>query len=146
MPEPEAGRPELRVEALDCCLSGTPGVWTASWRIENTGTHAVEIISAWLPHDKFAGGRRIFDAPLRLSSGESTYLELPVACHEPPGSVVENAFLILQQVWQDQTWRALARHVVVVDPSGVPRHQCQVVTTQPVGFSPPGGTKRSQTE
>ena len=132
---PTGGGPNLRIESLACQARGEAGWWLASWRIQNLDTQAVEILAAWLPHDKFASGRRGFEPPLRLPGNDSLDLELPVACEEVPGSVVENAFLILQVLWGRQPWRVFARQLVSVDSKGSLQHRCETVTVQPVGFS-----------
>ena len=77
--------------------------------------------------------------PPEISSGESASLELPVTCRESPGSVVENAFLILRVLWSGQSWRILARFRVLFDEQGAPQTIMEVVTTQLVGFSVRGG-------
>lgn len=95
----------------------------------------MEVQSAWLPHDKFFSERREFDPPLVLAGLETIYLELDVTCKRLPGEVVENTFLILGLLWQDQPWRVFARHLITVDSAGTPQHRCQSVTIQTVGAS-----------
>jgi hypothetical protein len=104
------------------------------------------VLSTWLPHDQFSSHQKAIDPPLRLLPGESALLELPVTCHESPGSVVDNAFLILRLLWLEQPWRAFARHRVVLDDTGRPQHVCQVVSVQRVGFSARSGTGPCQPE
>jgi hypothetical protein len=60
---------------------------------------------------------------------------LAVACREPAGTVVENAFLILRVLWRERPWRIFARLRVVFDQHSVPENSTEVITTQPVGFS-----------
>ena len=67
-------------------------------------------------------------------------LERLVACDEPPASVVENAYLILQVLWQDRLWRVLVRLRIVVGRSGVPQPMCEAITAHQVGFSGPSQT------
>jgi len=138
------GGPNLRIEAVSCRSAGKLGQWIASWRIQNLEHQPAEVLSVWLPHDKFTSERRNFDPPLHLLGMETLALELPVACQEPPGSVVENAFVILQLLWMGRSWRVFARHVVTVDDAGAPQHLCQSVTVQPMGFSPRSGPQPSQ--
>ena len=64
----------------------------------------------WLPHDKFYSGRHTFDPSLKLGPKEAADLELLVECQEPAGSVVENAFVILQLIRLGRPWRAFGRH------------------------------------
>jgi hypothetical protein len=78
--------------------------------------------------------------------GESARLALAVACREPAGTVVENAFLILRVLWREQLWRILARLRVVFDPHSVPENSTEVITTQPVGFSSPRANNLARPE
>ena len=78
---------------------------------------------------------RRFDPPPTLAPGETIDLEMGVACAEPPGTVVENAFLILRAFWKGREWRVLARMLVTIGGHGAPTVVTEVVTTQPVGFS-----------
>ena len=133
--------PKLGVEALFCDPAGTEGCWSASWRIRNLSQQRVEIVSVWLPHDNFASRRRVFNTPLRLPSMDSEVLEIHVACDELPGSVVENAFVILQLEMDGRTWRVFARHRIALDDAGVPHHKCQSVTVHPVGFTVQSGSE-----
>ena len=71
----------------------------------------------------------------QLSLGERTRLECVVACSELPGTVVENAFLILRVLWLEEPWRVFARLRVVFDEQGGPQTTTEVVTVQRVGFS-----------
>src|SRR5262245_32057443 len=131
--------PRLLIEAASSCATTVQGQWLVAWRVQNLGQEPCTVLSTWLPHDKFASHQTTIDPPLRLLPGESTRLELPVTCHEPPGSVVDNAFLILRLLWLAQSWRAFARHRVVLDDTGTPQPVCQVVTIQRVGFSARSG-------
>ena len=138
------GGPNLGIEALACQAAGEPGRWLVSWRIQNLDAHAVEISSAWLPHDKFTGPRRGFEPPLRLPGNDFLDLAVPVACEEAPGSVVENAFLILQVLWRRRLWRVFVRQLVSVNSRGSLQHRCETVTVQAVGFSSQPGPGDSQ--
>jgi hypothetical protein len=82
----------------------------------------------------------------KLLPGESARLALAVACREPAGTVVENAFLILRVLWGEQPWRIFARLRVVFDQHEVPENSTEMVTTQPVGFSSPRVSKPSGPE
>ena len=72
---------------------------------------------------------------MRLSPGKEASLELTVSCREPPGTVVENAFLILRLLRRGRPWRLFARHRVIFDEAGAPEPVCEVVTSQPIGFA-----------
>ena len=121
------------MEAKGCQRFGTSGQWTVTWRIGNLGDRPLEILAAWLPHDKFYSQRRLFDPGLQLPPVGTVDLELPVACQEPPGVRVENAFVILQLLRMGQTWRAFARHLITVDSDGAPQPHCQAISVHPVG-------------
>jgi hypothetical protein len=56
-------------------------------------------------------------------------------CGEPPGTEVENAFLILHVFWREKDWRVFARLRVSFGDTGLPSTTTEVVTTQRVGFS-----------
>ena len=142
--EDRDGGPNLRIEAVSCRSAGQLGQWIASWRIQNLERQPTEVLTVWLPHDKFTSERRNFEPPLHLSGMETLALELPVACQEPPGSVVENAFAILQLLRMGRSWRVFARHLVTVDAAGAPQHHCQAVTVQPMGFSARSGPQPSK--
>lgn len=144
--DPEGNRPDLRIEADACRPTGTPGGWTASWRVQNRGAQPLELLAAWLPHDRFFGARRVFEPPMELLASERAGLELPVVCPEPLGSVVENAFVILELRCQQRLWRAFARHLITRDEAGGLQHLCQAITFQPVGFSAQSGLGANQRE
>jgi hypothetical protein len=129
--------PGLLVEPGACRAGPAPGHWLASWRIENPNPEPVELLATWLPHGRFRGEQQVLSRPIGLGPGESATLELPVACGEPPGTVVENAFLILRLRWQSRPWRIFARHRIEFGGEQPPRPRpvCEVITAQPIGFS-----------
>ena len=135
--------PRLLIEAAHCRAGATHGQWLAAWRMHNLGREPVVILSTWLPHDKFANPPQDIDPPVRLAPGGSTVLELPVACNELPGSVVENAFVILRLLWFGQLWRAFVRLRVTVDDSRIPQSRCESITVHPAGFSSHRGANQS---
>ena len=65
-------------------------------------------------------------------------LALDVRSSEPPGSEIENTFLILTAEGGDASWRILARMRVRVDRDGVPRPVVERVDVQEV---PSGGQR-----
>lgn len=136
--------PRLLIEAAACQATATHRRWLVAWRMQNLGQEPIDVLSTWLPHDKFFSGQQTLNPRLRLLPEESTRLELQVACHEPPGSVVDNAFVILRLLWLEQPWRAFARHCVVLDDAGAPQPVCQTVSIQPVGFSTSSSAGPSQ--
>jgi hypothetical protein len=88
-----------------------------------------------LPHSLFRGEEREVVGKPRLMPGESVQIEFSVACGEPPGSVIENAFLILRLLWMGDAWWLFARLRVVIDSEGRPEAETETVTAHPVGFS-----------
>lgn len=114
----------LDVSAGPCLHTDVQGVWQASWRLRAVDD-PVQVLEAWLPHDHFYKDRWRFNPPLMV---EDTVLEAEVSCEDPPGTVIENAFLILRT--PDR--RIFARLTILVDEAGVPRQECEAVTVQEV--------------
>jgi hypothetical protein len=106
--------------------------------VRNAGNEVVTLVETWLPHGRFRWGPRQLEPALRLEPGAGVQLEQPVRCLESAGTVVENTFLILRVSWREQPWRVLARHRLEWDAAG-PRPICELITTQPVGFSSTAG-------
>ena len=127
--------PRLLVEPAGCRAESSPDHWLAAWRIRNLSRQPLELVEAWAPHGRFRAAARPLGPDLKLLPGESASLELTVTCREPPGTVVENAFLILRLLWRDRPWRLFARHRVIFDEAGAPEPVCEVVTSQPIGFA-----------
>lgn len=71
----------------------------------------------------------------KLTPEENIQIEFSVACGEPPGSVIENAFLILRVLWLGEGWWVFVRLRVVIDSEGGPEAKTETVTAHPVGFS-----------
>jgi hypothetical protein len=130
--------PRVAVEPLPPEPTAGPGHWQAAWRVTNLSDRVLEILAAWCPHGRFrAPAWELSPAP-RLNSGESVTIATVVACDESPGTVVENAFVILRTRWGDEPWRILARLEILVDERQTPRNTVALLTTQPIGFADPG--------
>lgn len=127
--------PPVLMEPVSCRAVTEAGRWLAAWRIHNLSDRPLEVVTVRLPHGRFRGQERELDPPPRLAPGESYLLELSVACNEPPGTIVENAFVILRVMWDGKPWRVLARLRINTDAKGVPTNTVELVTTQPIGFS-----------
>lgn len=125
------------VEQLSRLRAEGPGRWLVAWRIQNLGEGTLKLLSGRLPHSLFRCEERELEAVHALRPKESARLEFPVQCEEPPGTIVENAFLILSVLWREEPWRILARLRVSVDREGGPETATELITTQRVGFSAP---------
>ena len=112
---------EARVD-LESVRPAGPGAWDVTWRVSSL-REPVVLESAWVPHGRFRGdGRRNFGPgePLPLS------LTMRVHADEPPGTVVENAFVILVL----SGWRVFVRMRVEFDSRRVPNPVPELVTLQ----------------
>ena len=129
----------MLVEQVSRQTGAASHLWVVGWRIRNLGDQQLQLLAARLPHSQFRCEEIELASPPEILVGESASLELLVECRESPGSVVENAFLILRVFWSGEPWLILARLRVLFDEQGAPRTITEVVTTQPVGFSIRGG-------
>jgi hypothetical protein len=127
--------PEVVVESACHSAASACGRWLCAWRIQNLSQEPLQLLAAGLPHSRFRSEEQELSPAPKLLPGESARLALAVACREPAGTVVENAFLILRVLWRERPWRIFARLRVVFDQHGMPKNSTEVVTTQPVGFS-----------
>ena len=87
-------------------------------------------MSAIQPHSQF----RTPETPLDrdIAQGSATDVSMEVSFDQPPGGVVENAFLIVL-VRSESDWRLLARARITAGPRGEPlAGQSLVVTMQKV--------------
>jgi len=127
--------PQVLVEQASRCAGPTSDRWLVVWYIQNLGQHRLQLLAAWLPHSRFRSEERDLVPVPQLLPGERMRLEFPVACSGLPGTVVENAFLILRVLWLEEPWRVFARLRIVFDEQGGPQTTTEVVTVQRVGFS-----------
>jgi hypothetical protein len=138
--------PNVVVDSVCPCAASAGGRWLCTWRIHNLGQDPLQLLSAGLPHSRFRSEEQELSPAPELLPGESAQLTLAVACCEPVGTVVENAFLILRALWQEQPWWIFARLRVIFDQHSVPETSTVVITTQPVGFSCPRASQLSPPE
>jgi hypothetical protein len=131
--------PTVVVESACAGTASAAGQWLCTWRIHNLCQEPLQLLAAGLPHSRFRSEEQALPPAPTLLPGESARLALAVACGEPAGTVVENAFLILRVLWREQPWRILARLRVVFDQHGVPENRTEVITTHPIGFSSHSG-------
>ena len=127
--------PQVVVEQVSRHAGPVFGRWLVAWRIQNLGQHPIELQRARLPHSLFRGEEREVGGKPKLTPGESAQIEVSVACGEPPGAVIENAFLILRVLWLGEAWWLFARLCVVIDSEGGPEAKTETITAHPVGFS-----------
>ena len=133
MPEKKP-EPDVVVKQVSQVRKATPGHWSVTWEVQNRrGT--LRIVSGRLPHGRFRCGETELSPVPVLAPKEKARLEFTVKCEEPPGTVVENAFLILRVDWSKAPWLILARLRVSVDDNGAPQSVTEVITAQPVGFA-----------
>ena len=127
--------PQALVEQASRRTGSDPGRWLVAWRVQNLSRQPLQLLAARLPHSRFRSEERALVPIPKLLPGESAQLEFAVACSGRPGTVVENAFLILRVLWLEEPWRIFARLRVVFDEQGGPQTTTEVVTVQRVGFS-----------
>lgn len=127
--------PRVAVAPLGFRPTDQRGRWLGVWQLRNEGVELLTLLSAWQPHGRFrATERNLSDAP-RLEPGESLELVLPVAFDEPPGTEIENAFVIFRVLDDQEPWRVLVRLTARAEPDGGLGARVETVTTQQVGFS-----------
>jgi hypothetical protein len=127
--------PRVSVEQASRRTGTTSDRWLVTWYLQNLGQHPLQLLAARLPHSRFRSEERELTPLPYLLPGARARLEFPVACSDPPGTVVENAFLILRVLWQEEPWRIFARLRVIFDEQGGPQTTTEVMTVQRVGFS-----------
>lgn len=135
MQVPPDNGPLVQVAPAPPAPASRAGEWHVAWKVENRGGRPLELLAAWLPHGRFRAAERALEPPPRLRPGESAWLDLVAACDEAPGTVVENAFVILRVRWGDEPWRILVRLLVTADARGAPTNTVALITTHPIGFS-----------
>ena len=127
--------PSVRVDQAARSRGLGPGHWIIAWNIQNLSREPLQILSGRLPHSRFRSEERGLSPIPKLLPNESAQLEFSVACSEPPGTVVENAFLILRVLWLEEPWWLFGRLRVTFDELGGPQSITEVITTHRIGFS-----------
>jgi len=122
--------PRLAVEPL-AVTRAAAGKWTVRWRVTNEG-EPLQLTAIAAPHGKFRAPDHAID--VRLDQGGTFEPELEIACAEPAGTEIENAFVILTAEAGGTGWRILARTRVRVDRDGVPHPVTERIDVQEVGF------------
>ncbi len=127
--------PRIALAQIGIKRDQAPERWRIAWLVENRGSDSLKIESARLPHGQFKSGEVRFDPALLLPPGKSAEFTVSVCCHEPPGLVTENAFMIFYAVWLGEPCRIFARLRVNVSDAGQPAAVTESITAQRVGFS-----------
>jgi hypothetical protein len=123
--------PRVAVEPLAVTRAG-PGKWKVRWRVANDA-EPLHLTAIAAPHGKFRSSDHAIDVALATRGTFEPQLE--ISCAEPPGSEIENTFLIITAEAAAKTWRRLARMRVRVTADGVPHPVTERVDVQEVGFS-----------
>ncbi|HEX8967041.1 MAG TPA: hypothetical protein VF937_04120 [Chloroflexota bacterium] len=107
------------------------GHWRVTWRVSNDTRDWLQLDDAWIPHGRFhASGHLPLSETIR--PGASTEITCPVESSEPPGAVVDNAFLILRVRAGGRGWRLFARMRVAFDARSWPVPVVETVTAQSI--------------
>jgi hypothetical protein len=124
--------PRVRIEVVDCPAGSQPvGLWRVSWLVHNDEPGPLELHNAWIPHGRFCGQGRL-PLSVRVPAGGSARLHFSVHAAEPPGTVVHNAYLILQVSGNGRAWRIFTRMRVEFDAQAQPRPIVEVITSQSI--------------
>ena len=114
--------------------SGGPRLWRVGFDVTNRGAGPAALLAVWLPHGRFRCPEQQL-ADLVLPPGRTTQLAFQAAFEEPPGTEVENCFVILRVRWREEAWRVMARLTVTAGGDGAPLAAARLVTAHRVGFS-----------
>ena len=101
------------------------------WLIHNATDAPFGLEDVWVPHERFRGDGHAALAAT-IEPGGSHLLELSVSTAGAPGTIVENAFLILRVRTENRGWRVFARMRVEFDDSGAAQPRVETVTAQPL--------------
>lgn len=135
MAERPESEPRVAVVAIEQRPDPAARQWLVTWRIQNSSRRPLALLATRQPHDRFYAQEQPLASELLIPPGQSRALQLAVTCGEPPGTVVENAFLILKARWGSESWRILARLRVEFQACEAPQIACERLTVQPIGFS-----------
>ena len=132
-----APAPSLSVSRVTCRAVSGCGVqhpgdavrWTCTFVLHNEGTLPLELEAAWIPHGRFRGDGRL-PVSGQIGPGATQELEFAVTAEEPPGTIVENAFLILRVRVAGAAWRVFIRLRIEFDLAARPTPVVEAITTQ----------------
>ena len=131
----ESGEPKIEIEQVERSRKENSHQWLFRWRVRNESQKPMCLLSVRVPHGKFKAEERKLLPPAIIAARDSFILDMAVTCEEPPGTIIENAFLILFVDWQENHWRLFVRLQITVNQQGNPAAATQSITVQRVGFS-----------
>jgi hypothetical protein len=126
-----AEQPPVRLSTVRCDALEPSGWWQVSWLLQNRAGERLCLEDAWVPHGRFRGEGHVSPGTW-LRSGGWHCLELRVWACEKPGTVVPNAFLILQVRGKARGWRVFVRMRIEFPFDGGPRPIVELVTAKPL--------------
>jgi hypothetical protein len=119
-----AVEPPVRIALASVAPDGSAqDHWLVTWLVVNASGGPLVIEDAWVPHGRFRGEGHVRLAAT-VAPGATERLALRVRCMEPPGTVVNNAFLILRT----SIGRIFAR--MRIEVSDMPAPVIEAVTMQ----------------
>lgn len=126
--------PQVALRQLSAGAGSRSDLWVLVWSLQNLSPDPLHLVRARLPHGLFYCAEKELNPPLTLAPGAGGQLELMATCGETPGTVVENAFLILRAEWRQRSWWIFIRLRVIMEDRG-PKTITEAITIHPVGFS-----------
>ena len=127
--------PKILLRQLSVDSKGEKGSWRMKWRVESLAQDFLRLNTVRFPHGKFKAGEQRFEPVIRLTPRGAAEFETRIACSEPPGGAVENAFAIFDALWRDDRWRIFVRLRIEIDKQQKPIAIPELITTQRIGFS-----------
>jgi hypothetical protein len=142
--------PQVSIDIASVDSEGVAGRWRVAWTVRNEDARPVSLEDAWIPHGRFRGEGHIRVNAL-IEPHSSSRLAFSVATDEVPGTVVENAFLILRVTLarptetlpggtseklraslSERAWRLFVRMRIEFDHEARPRPVVETVSTQSI--------------
>ena len=127
--------PQIWLKQVSVKPAEKHGLWDMVWRIENLGQRPLRVLAVRLPHGQFKASEQRFDPAMVLDHGEGAQFATRVACDKKAGTIVENAFIILEACWLDNPWRIFVRLRVAAAANDRPSAVIELITTQRMGFA-----------
>jgi hypothetical protein len=121
--------PRVRIEVAACRPAASVGRWRVTWTVHNDSSDVLSLEEAWVPHGRFRGDGHV-PVVAALAPGERYDLSLEVTSAEAPGTVVENAYLIVRAALGMTPVRLFARMRVVFDQHAQAQPAVETLTAQ----------------